>query len=138
MSTTILKVPRILAPGRYWMSVPSDEQIGTWLGWLNAFKDSVKVEETEDHTAQDPPWFFYIWTTNQPLVWERGDWPTKAGPNIKSSQDTVQKPDLPLDFPDALAASLTGLPWWVPWVGGAAAALAISVLVMKSGRKATE
>jgi hypothetical protein len=137
MSTAILKVPRILAPGRYWMSVPSDEQIGTWLGWLDAFKDSVHVEETEDHTEQDPPWFFYIWTTSKPLVWERGDWPTVAGANIKSSGDTVQKPDLPLNFPDSLANTLSGLPYWLPWVGGAAAALAI-VGILFSGRRAQE
>jgi hypothetical protein len=93
---------RILPAGRYWITVNHDDQFGTWQGWLDAMKDSVHVETTESVTDSDIPYEFYIFTTSKDLVWERGDQPTIAGPEIKARIDTVQRPDPEPDFTDKI------------------------------------
>ena len=117
---------RILPKGRYWISIVSDDNEGTWLGWLDAFRDSVHVEVTEDHDPgvleSGKPWKFYIFTTSKDLVWERGDFPNDAPASIKSSNDTVDRPNYQLDFPDRLdeftkraAASLSSTVGVLTW-----------------------
>jgi len=95
---------RLLPAGRYWFTVNHDDQYGTWLGWLDAFKDHVHVENTSSREAEgdSPAWDFYIFTTDKDLIWERGDHPTKAGPEIKSVEDTITRPAPSPDLIDTI------------------------------------
>lgn len=102
----------ILPKGRYWFTVNRDDKLGTWLGWLDAFKDSVHVENTSSRPEEDgsPAWDFYIFSTSKDLLWERSDHPTKAGPEIQSVADTVQRPEPIKDIPDVIVDTLHDAP----------------------------
>ncbi len=96
-----------LPVGRYWVSV-----IGPVPG--SGAKDKRKVAEewfsdrpqvqiitveSHEHVFDDPAWDWYLFEVqSRPLP----DWPSaelgfvnRAGPEIKSSQDTVSRPDVP-------------------------------------------
>lgn len=89
--------------GRYWIEV-SNEPIptGTWLGFLDAFRGFVHVENTE----QDEAFTFSIFATSKPLVWPEGiGLPNVAPPSVRSRADTVQAPDPEPEFVDTLPAA---------------------------------
>lgn len=90
----------ILPKGRYWIDVSKDpKQLGTFEGFLSAFKDSIHVDSTEE----DDDFAWYLFTTAKDLVWPEGiGRPTIAGPNIHSRSDTVQRGDPEKDFTDTL------------------------------------
>lgn len=139
--TTSEGAARILPKGRYWITINHDDQQGTWLGWLDALKDDIHVENTSSREAEGyaPAWDFYIFTTDKDLIWLRDDAPSIAGPDIKSVQDTVQRPDPEPDITDQIsdAAKKAGkgvadaLNTFVV-VGAAAVGLAVFVLLVRS------
>jgi hypothetical protein len=120
---------RILPAGRYWITINHDSNFGTWQGWLDAFKDSIRVETTQsvDAAGSDPAYEFYIFVTSKDLIWERGDIPTVAGPNIKSKADTLDREDPTPDLTDRLhdtiselgneAKSAAKLLTWIAFIG---------------------
>lgn len=92
--------PSVLPTGRYWIDVSTEPTpMGTWLGFLDAAKGFVHVENTET----DDDFAFSIFATTKPLIWPEGiGTPTDAPPNIKSRADTVQRPDPEPDFLDTV------------------------------------
>jgi hypothetical protein len=92
-----------LPAGRYWIDVSNEPvPLGTWQGFVSAFKDFVHIESTVDDGVHS--WFLF--TTSKPLVWPEGiGFPTVAGPEIRSRADTVQRPDPVPDFLDSLPSA---------------------------------
>jgi hypothetical protein len=90
----------ILPKGRYWIDISKEpKELGTFEGFLSAFKDSIHVDSTEE----DDAFAWYLFTTAKDLVWPEGiGRPTIAGPNIHSRSDTVQRGDPEKDFIDTL------------------------------------
>lgn len=89
-----------LPAGRYWIDISKEPvPLGTWQGFLSAFHGFVHVDTTEE----DDAFAFSIFTTSKALVWPDGiGYPTIAGPNIKSRDDTVQAPDPEPDLTDQI------------------------------------
>ncbi len=91
---------RPLAPGRYWITAFGDKQ-----GMLDAFflgqsaLGNTHTETTEaiQSTSDHPGGSFYIFTVVNPVSWMGTVFgmPTKAGPEIHSLADTVQRPPEP-------------------------------------------
>lgn len=84
-----------LPAGRYWLDV-ANAKAPIFDGWLEAFKASARVENTE----ASPETQFYIFSTTAPLVWLGPvlGFPTIAPASIRSKADTVQRPDAPDPF----------------------------------------
>ena len=89
-----------LPVGRYWIDVSTDPvATGTWLGFLDAAKGFVHVENTES----DPDFAFSIFTTTKELVWPSGiGQPTIAPASVKSRADTITRPDYEPDVTDQI------------------------------------
>jgi hypothetical protein len=89
-----------LPAGRYWIEVSTEPTtLGTWRGFLSAFKGFVRVETTES----DPDFEFSLFTTSKPLVWPDGiGFPNVAPSSIKSRADTVKAPDHEPDLIDQI------------------------------------
>lgn len=91
-----------LPPGRYWVDVFDRVALsGPFAGtneqqsfreWLKAFSFTLHVEATETHDS-DPPRDWYLFRVEQPTPWLGPGFPTIATPDVKSSADTVQRPD---------------------------------------------
>lgn len=110
-----------LPAGRYWIMVFDDKR-QKFVDWRTINKDSVFVEATESFIeGEQHPHDFYIFrvsesvkvpggtgTISVPVTWDATTFgfPTVAGPNVKSSADTVQAPDLPKDATDQLNDAL--------------------------------
>jgi len=99
-----------LPEGLYWvdvfgLNIPKAE------AWFSAFKDlGVKVAATQSfpNTTVDSTrnWYLFSYkpTMSVPVVWDSSlGFPTVADASIKSSEDTVSRPDLPLDPLDELS-----------------------------------
>jgi len=109
-----------LPPGRYWQDIFED-QWSAFDAWLTQNADKVHVEENETHipegdekggnitgiAAGAKARHFYIFTVLSPVMWDQKHWgfPTVAGPAVKSSEDTVQRPELPRDLTDQLPSA---------------------------------
>lgn len=107
--------------GRYWQDIfaskwPSFHQ------WLkdNASKIHVEVTESTAKTAGDvldsdgnEAREFVIFTVKSPVTWDQKSWgfPTVATPDVKSSRDTVQRPDPEKDPLDKLADAVGDVPF---------------------------
>lgn len=115
-STGKLEKADPLPKGRYWIDVFEYKQT-YWDKWVISAGLGVNVLNTEsfegdaDYGGQTRNW--YLFEIIFPVVWGIAPhlgWPTVAGKDILSSDDTVQKP-LPEDVP--------GKYGWVKWaVGG--------------------
>lgn len=96
--------------GRYWIEVSTEPvPMGTWLGFLDAAKGFVHVDNTES----DDAFAFSIFTTTKTLVWPDGiGFPNVAPASIKSRADTVQRADPEPDVTDQIPtvkAALAGI-----------------------------
>lgn len=111
-----------LPGGRYWIDI-FDSKRSAFETWAAVNKDSVHVEVTESHDT-NPPRDFYIFTVAErvavpggtgtiavPVQWDAATFgfPTIAGPEIKSSADTVSRPDLPKDATDQISDGLDSI-----------------------------
>lgn len=91
-----------LPVGSYWVDVFGDK-VPLFDGWLTAMHPiGVRTEVTEQFPATDdfPARTWYKFSVTQPIApWDAKTFgfPTVADASIKSSSDTVQRPDLPLD-----------------------------------------
>lgn len=110
---------RPLAPGRYWITA-----FGTKQGTLDAYLlgqsalGNTHTETTEaiNATSDNPAGSFYIFNVLNPVSWMGTVFgmPTKAGANIHTLADTVQRPPEPTpagqlgDMFGGLATMLTG------------------------------
>lgn len=91
-----------LPEGRYSIMVIGPADIAAFNEWLVLSRHSVNVEVTEPiaPTSLESALNvkeFVIFNVTEPVIFEskRFGFPDKAGPEIKSSADTVQAPDLP-------------------------------------------
>ncbi len=93
-----------LPAGQYWvdvfgLNIPKADT------WFRAFKDlGVHVDATQHFEDTDVArvrnWYKFTYTpiANIPVMWDTQlGFPTVADASITSSEDTVQRPDLPLD-----------------------------------------
>jgi len=103
---------RPLPPGRYWADVFPQNRV-MFDAWVKVAGDSGAIhgEVSEHFPASDgaPEHDFVIFVTNRELVWpdqEMGFAPNVAGPEIHSSDDTVQKPPPTPSAADQLSAGL--------------------------------
>lgn len=94
-----LEKRRPLPAGRYWIDVFPQHR-PKWDAYVAvmAQRGSLGVETTQYFEPVDgaPEHTFVIFRTKEELVWpddEMGFAPNVAGPEIQSSDDTVQKPD---------------------------------------------
>ncbi len=104
-----------LPTGRYWQDIISTLPDGTdnataFRTWLEKNKESVVVETTASHEAEDgaPARDFYIFTVKTPVDWDQKHWgfPTIATKEVKAESDTVQRPDPEQDPIDKLRKQL--------------------------------
>lgn len=103
---------RPLPVGRYWIDVLEVSK-NKWLGWRDAFvpKGDAFVEVTEDipATSDSAARQFVIFNTKKELVWpdDMGIGVNVAGPEIRSSADTVKGVDLTPSFELPTAQQIT-------------------------------
>lgn len=96
---------RPLPVGRYWADIFPAQQ-PKWGAWIsvqrNAGNASIEATEHFDAIGDSEAHDFVIWNTTAETIWpddEMGFLPNVAGPGIRSSADTVQRPE---PEPDAL------------------------------------
>jgi hypothetical protein len=150
LDTGVIERRNPLPPGRYWVDV-FPPHLDTFAAWLKTHgptsgggDGSVTVEETETFEgASDgsmPPRDFYIFDVSAPVNWEGPGLPTVATPNIKASDDTVQKPAPVPNVLDQIPGSLApGSSWWTvswPLILVAAAVAGLAYLILGRGKKA--
>lgn len=94
-----LEKRRPLPPGRYWVDIFPQHR-PKWDAYVAvmAQRGALGVQTTQYFEAVDgaPEHTFVIFVTTEELVWpdaEMGFAPNVAGPEIQSSDDTVQKPE---------------------------------------------
>jgi hypothetical protein len=119
-----------LPAGRYWLDVFGDnrDKMSTWLKTNAA---SLQVEDTEsfEATTDFPARDFYIFSVKSPAPWDAVTfgYPTVADSSVKSSNDTVQKPQVEssTQILQSAADTVTKIAFW--------SAVAIAgVLVLKT------
>jgi hypothetical protein len=100
-----------LPPGSYWIDV-FGLNIPKFDNWLKAFSGlGVHVDATQHFESSSLPsvrtWYKFTYTApfeGAPIVWDTTfGFPTVADATIKSSEDTVSRPDLPIDPLDELS-----------------------------------
>lgn len=115
-----------LPVGRYWVDVIGDDAIRKFDGWLVQHSFTVHVEKTQHDDGSilmgRPPSNWVLFSVESPTKWEGPGLPTVASPDVRSKDDTVQKPPPepdPLssfsDFFSGGAGPLIalGLLWWL-------------------------
>jgi hypothetical protein len=117
-----------LPPGRYWQDF-FGPKVDVATAWLLAQSQAgrARVDATEG-SGDAGTWMLF--TVSKPMPWpelELGA-PTIAGPEVKSRADTAQRPPPEPGIIDQLKPS--DIPWLAMAVG-AAATLALLVLVLK-------
>ena len=120
--------------GDYWVDVFAKDWT-KFRAWLAAHKDTVQVKTTESTWANnsdppvdaqgDPARDWYLFHVSGPTKWEGPGFPTIATSDIKSSADTVQRPEPEKDPLDKLNDSLGAL----GGVGGTVAKVGMGVLI---------
>lgn len=89
-----------LPVGKYWVDVFAPQE-ATFQSWLQKNKANIIVTSTEsfDAVGDYPSRNWRLFEVNAPVMWEGPGFPTIAGPNVKSSSDTS---DRPAPEPDAI------------------------------------
>ena len=89
-----------LPPGRYWVTVTSSDsapdRMTHFLQWTASNAQTVIVDKTES-AGLKVNGLFCIFTVLQPTAWDAQQfgYPNVAGPEIQTSDDTVQRPPVP-------------------------------------------
>ena len=89
-----------LPPGRYWITVTSSDsapdRMTHFLQWTASNAQTVIVDKTEP-LGGGVNGLFCIFTVLQPTAWDARQFgfPNVAGPEIQTSDDTVQRPPKP-------------------------------------------
>ena len=110
-----LERTRPLPAGRYWADIfPQNRP--AWSAWISLNQNSGKAKlVTTEHTdpvAGAPEHDFVIFETTDQLVWPddvMGFAPNIAGPNVTSSDDTVDKPEPSADPIDQFGKLTQGI-----------------------------
>lgn len=94
-----------LPAGRYWIDTFGDNR-PAFADWSKS--SGVKVVTTQSFDS-DPPRDWFLFTVASPLPFDavKFGFPTIAPPEVKSAEDTVQKPDLPKNALDDLDNTLS-------------------------------
>jgi hypothetical protein len=79
-----------LPPGRYWVDVP-DPKAAAFEAWRSRNGASIIVEATERREG-DVPVTWTLFRTTAPVPWEGPGIPTIATADVKSAEDTAQRP----------------------------------------------
>lgn len=92
-----------LPVGKYWVDVFAPQEVA-FQGWLQKNKANVIVTSTEsfDAVGDYPSRNWRLFEVNAPVMWEGPGFPTIAGPNVKSSTDTADRPAPEPDVIDKL------------------------------------
>ena len=139
-----------LPAGRYWVDIFEPQRVA-FETWRAVNKDSVKVEVTETH-GSNPPREFFIFnvvervavpggttTIEIPVQWDSVTFgfPSVAGRDIKSSADTVTRPDLPKDATDQISDALDSIGSFgkAVAIGGLAVGAAFLIGKLVEGRR---
>ena len=108
---------RPLPAGRYWLDVFEPNQLA-WGSWVDAMtrmvppRATIEVTQHFDGTDGAGPHDFVIFSIpGENVAWEAAGLPspTIAGPEIQTSDDTVQKPPPEPDLIDQLNEAATGI-----------------------------
>lgn len=119
-----------LPAGRYWIDTFGDVR-DKMVSWVNAQGAAVQVEDTEsfDATSDFPTRDFYIFRVKTPVAWDAVTfgYPTVAPAGVKSSDDTVQKPQVESsgEILQNVADTVTKIAFWSAVVVG-------GVLILKT------
>jgi hypothetical protein len=122
--------------GRYWVDVFTPQE-AAFQDWLKRNKGNVAVTTTESFEPIDdyPGRVWRVFEVNAPVPWEGPGFPTIAGADIKSSDDTVQRPPKekePLDKLSDYGADVGKTAKTILWVVGGAVAIVVGgALVMR-------
>lgn len=129
---------RPLPVGRYWADIFPQNR-AAWSAWISLNQNSGKASlVTTEHTpalSGAPEHDFVIFETTSELVWPddvMGFSPNVAGPNVTSSDDTINKPDPSADPLDSIGRMTQGI-----YAAGAVAAgliLLVGVFTLAKGR----
>jgi hypothetical protein len=81
-----------LPPGRYWLDVQS-AQLDPFRSWVASNPGAVTIE----HSEAAPSLTFFIFRTSKPMRFDQRSFgfPSVAGPEINTANDTVQRPPVP-------------------------------------------
>lgn len=92
-----------LPAGRYWVDVFAPDA-SAFIAWLRANKNAVHVTTTESfpENGGGPARDWYLFDVTTPVPWSGPGFPTVAGPEIKTAEDTAQRPDPEKDPTDKL------------------------------------
>jgi hypothetical protein len=107
----VIERRRPLPAGRYWIDV-FDKNRDVWEIWRNAMAHvgHLKVQHTEsfDAVGDNEPHDFLIFSTNAETIgWpEQIQGPNVAGPEIQSSDDTLDRPDPTPEIIDQLSTAV--------------------------------
>lgn len=82
-----------LPVGKYWVDV-FDPQEAAFQAWLRKNKASVVVRSTEtfEPSGDYPGRAWRLFEVSSPVTWEGPGFPTIAGPSVKTSADTADRP----------------------------------------------
>lgn len=82
-----------LPPGKYWVDVFTPQE-AAFQDWLQRNKANVIVTTTETYepAGDYPGRVWRLFEVNSPVTWEGPGFPTIAGPGVKSSTDTADRP----------------------------------------------
>lgn len=97
-----------LPPGRYWQDILLGKQPMFEI-WLRKYKGTVILEErTENPNADniESSTTTFLFRTTAPVQWDQKNWgyPTKAGANVQTQSDTVDKPKPTPSFTEQLSS----------------------------------
>ena len=133
-----------LPPGRYWQDIFAPN-FDAFHAWLVANKESVHVEVAQSFSGKEPEMNipnaidreFYIFTVSDPVTWDQTHWgfPTLAGKNVTTSDDTVQRPPKEKDILDQVSDALPSPAGVIGTIEGlliAGVAIAILLAVLKT------
>ena len=95
-STGALERRNPLPAGKYWIDIFEPKR-AVWQNWVNKAGASIHILSTESFEAIGgyPARDWLLFETSQPLMWDIAvdiGWPTIAGPQVHTSDDTVDKP----------------------------------------------
>jgi hypothetical protein len=125
-----------LPAGRYWVDVFTLQE-AAFQDWLKRNKANVMVTTTESYDPIDgnPGRVWRLFEVRTPVTWEGPGFPTIATPEIKTSEDTVQRPPPTKDPLDKLSdygtdvAKTAKAVLWV--VGGVVVIVVGGALIMR-------
>lgn len=85
-----------LPAGRYWLDVPIT-QLDPWMLWVRSNPQTVSIEHSEVAGSPAAGLTFFIFRTSKPMRFDQRSFgfPSLAGPEIQTANDTVQRPPTP-------------------------------------------